>query len=126
MMRRLRALLGPLIGAWLLCHAATLAVVPVLLCVAGAETMPVECTCDHGDHSLCPMHHKRTSRPGVCVMQGAGGDGTAVLTSLLGQLGLIPSASPLAAPDGGTPYAASAVTTSSLRPSPPDPPPPRA
>ena len=126
-MRLVRALLGPLAAVWLLCHATTLAAVPVVLWVAAADAEPVICTCIHGDHAICPMHHKRSSRPALCAMQDAGGGGgAAVLTPVPGPLGVIPLIVDFALPDRAAPPPGANTSTTSLRPVPPDPPPPRA
>jgi hypothetical protein len=125
-MRLLRVLLGPLAAAWLLCHATMLAAVPVLLWVAAADAEPIVCTCMHGDHAVCPMHHARSSRPAVCAMQDASGGGTAVMTPVPGPLGVVPLVVKLAAPDGTAPRGVAGTAAASPRPVPPDPPPPRA
>jgi hypothetical protein len=125
-MRPVRALLGPLAAGWLLCHAITLAAVPVVLWVAAADAEPIICTCVHGDHAICPMHHKRSSGPALCAMQDGGGGGTAVLTPVPGPLGVVPLFIDVVLPRGATPNAGASTATASLRPVPPDPPPPRA
>jgi hypothetical protein len=126
MMRLVRALLGPLAAAWLLCHATTLGAVPVLLWAAAADAEPIVCTCMHGDHEVCPMHHTRGARPGVCAMQDASGGGTALMTPLPGPLGIVPPVADWAAPDLAAPRVTANAVAASLRPVPPDPPPPRA
>jgi hypothetical protein len=122
----MRGLLGRLATVWLLTHAATVIVVPAVLWIAAPEAAPIECTCAHGDHSYCPMHHTRAPRTGVCVMDSGGSGGAAVVTPLLGHVGIVPAPDPLFTPDRpaylltGTPAAAP------RRAAPPDPPPPRA
>lgn len=119
---RLRRALGPLAACWLLLQAATLIVGSTAIAIHAAE---LECTCE-GDHGLCPMHHR--SRAGVtrCLLQDAGDNDAGVLTPLLGHTGLVPTpARPLALVSSRT---SSRVdrTDPILRPTSPDPPPPRA
>ena len=42
---------------------------PAIALIAGAEAL--ECTCVHGDHSVCPMHRNSTGER-RCVLQGPG------------------------------------------------------
>lgn len=124
-MKRLRRALGPVAASWLLIQAATLVVVPAVF-HAGSTAAPIECTCVHdGNHSRCPMHHTSPAGAKVCF-QTSDSTGLAVLSSSLGHVGLVPRApsaftfipSRLAVPFD--------ETSKTLRPAPPDPPPPRA
>jgi len=122
-MTRVRQALRPIATVWLLGQAATLALVPTLL-----YTIPSECVCTHGADGMCPMHHK-PSAPGikVCVMQSAtDSGGPATLSGLFSVAGLLPAS----AEGTVSTFTSSAVPiVCSLvvrRPSPPEPPPPRA
>ena len=122
-MRLVRVLLAPLAAAWLFGHTATLVAVPALL---WATADPIECTCVHGDHAICPMHHKRSARPALCAMQDTGGGSPAAMTPVPGPLGVVPLVVALAFQNDTAPHAPFSADAFSLRPVPPDPPPPRA
>jgi hypothetical protein len=93
--------------------------------VSSAEDL-LECTCTHGDHAICPMHHKPAPGSKLCLMGSADDSGTAVLSSIFGAVGLVPVPTPVAVPLSDHPIVLLDITTTSLRPAPPDPPPPRA
>lgn len=121
----LRRTLGPFTAAWLLCQVAALLAGPAVFWVTSAEAL-LECTCTHGDHATCPMHHKATLGSKVCLVRSADDSGTAVVTSLLGSAGLVSVPVQVVAPRPAHTLVLTEVTTLSLRPAPPDPPPPRA
>lgn len=123
-MASLRRALRRIAVTWLLCQASTLALAPTVLGFGLAEEL-LECTCAHGDHAVCPMHHEAAPGPKLCVMGGAGGDSTAAMTSLFGGTGLLPARQPAPAPDPEPAIALAEISARSLRPAPPDPPPPR-
>ncbi len=124
-MASMRRALARLAVAWLLCEATTWALSPVVLWAS--ESHSLECTCAHGEHAICPMHHK-DSAPGVrtCVIRSADGEGVAVLTWLLTGVGLVPAGTVAAVLLVEPLPMIVDVTTASLRPPPPEPPPPRA
>jgi hypothetical protein len=124
-MRGLRRALGRIAVAWLLCQAATVTLVPTAISgFAGVHV--VECTCSHGDHATCPMHHKPAPGSKLCLMRSANDSGIAVLSWLLNGVGLMPAAAQSVTPASEPVRLFFDVTTASLRPAPPDPPPPRA
>jgi hypothetical protein len=116
-----RRAVGPIAAVWLLCQAATLAVVPILL-----EISLADCVCAHGADATCPMHHKTAAGSTACAMQSATTSVPAALNSLFSLAGLVPA----------PPHTIVRVPMVSAvrferpmltgRPSPPDPPPPRA
>lgn len=123
-MFRLRRALGPLTAVWLACQAATLTIASVAIWTS-ADVAELECTCA-GNHGICPMHHKSKAGLKECLMQSAGDSQAGVLTSLLGQVGLVQAVVHALIP---VPIVASIpidTTAGMLRPAPPDPPPPRA
>src|SRR5580704_12735322 len=122
-MRHTRRVLGPIAAVWLVCQAAMLAFVPAVL---GAR-LP-ECTCTYGAAGTCPMHHGTAAAGSkVCVIQSLTTSATATLSSLfISVVGLVPAPLRATAP---TPTTRSVFLERSMathRPSPPDPPPPRA
>lgn len=124
-MTQLRRALGPIAAAWLFYQVVTLTAAPIVFWVGSGEEL-LECTCKHGDHAICPMHHKPAPDAKICLMRSANDSGTAVLTSLLTGVGLIAEPTKVAAPLSTRILIVTESTAPSLRPPPPDPPPPRA
>lgn len=122
-MARMRPLLTRFAFVWLLCHATTLTVTPTILPFGGGAML--ECNCVHGDHAICPMHHKPVQGSELCLMQSAE-DGRVATFSWLLNLGLLPGPTATIAPECRQIRAHIDLTTATLQPSPPDPPPPRA
>jgi hypothetical protein len=122
-MAPLRRVLPRIAVTWLLCQVATLTLVPVLFWSGTAEEL-LECKCTHGDHAICPMHHKPAPGSSLCVMQSADDHAVAVF-SWLSNLGLLPRAMAPVVPEPQRAALAIDVTTASPLPAPPDPPPPR-
>jgi hypothetical protein len=119
-MTRVRRALGPIAVVWLACQAATLMIVPARL---GASL--AECACSHGADATCPMHHgAATSR--VCVVQSMTASGAATVNALFGVVGLVSVRSLAVAPVPATSALPVERPMAIGRPSPPDPPPPRA
>jgi hypothetical protein len=116
-----RAIAAPIAAIWLVCQGLTLVVVPVLL-----DASLAECVCPQGANATCPMHHKTASGPQACAMQSTTAGAPATLNALFSVTGLLPT---LAQAMVLVPRASAALFESSRltqRPSPPDPPPPRA
>jgi hypothetical protein len=120
--RQARAFLTSL---WLVMQAALLISSSVVLLTASHEETATECTCMHGEHAICPMHHRPTPGSKICLI-GSTDDTLATLGSLFQAVGLMPSVT--SAPAPAVIAAASISLTSSItvRSVPPDPPPPRA
>jgi hypothetical protein len=116
-----RRVLGRIALACLFSHMATLAVVPTVLLVhSGAGAL--ECTCSHGDHAICPMHHRSASG---CAMRSPADLAVALIPALFGLSGAMPGADARLLPpaDG---VALVPITASPVRlTTPPDLPPPR-
>jgi len=88
-MARIRRLTGPAAAIWLVIQTATLVMVPAFF-IAGSQGALVECTCAHdGNHSNCPMHHSSPIGARICI-HATDSTGFAVLSSMLGHLGLVP------------------------------------
>jgi hypothetical protein len=125
-MTHLRRVLVPVMAIWLFCQVGTVALVPVALWITAADPHAAECTCGHGVGAMCPMHHKPTGGSMPCALQAANGPGTAVLTTLVGNAGLITEPPQSIQPPTSTRCARAAdVQVAGERPVPPDPPPPR-
>lgn len=122
-MTRLRRSAGRLTLAWLLCQGATLAATATILAI-GSESL-LECTCAHGDHAMCPMHHHQAPGSKRCFMRSADADGAAVLTSLFGVVAIAAASPSIASEELAVSPRFTALAPRSLRPVPPDPPPPR-
>jgi hypothetical protein len=120
-MVRLRRALGPLIGVWLVCQAGS----------AAATWLPAfdDCECPHGDGAVCPMHHSSSGtsqQKKTCSMRGVDASATVALASLLAPAGPAPAPAIVASTSIVSPTRSSDRSADSLRPVPPDPPPPRA
>ena len=110
---------------WLAMQTALLISPSIVLLAAAHEETTAECTCAHGDHAICPMHHRPAPGTRICLI-GSADDTLATLGSLFQAAGLMPSftAAPLPA---ATPTASiDSTSTMRFRSVPPDPPPPRA
>jgi hypothetical protein len=121
----LRRVRGPLAAVWLLSQVATVALIPTALWLDIVSIDLTECTCTHGDHAMCPMHH-RSSRPGSCGMRDLANPAVTLVTSLVGDPGLSPQPDRTSAIAIAEYVAYADESASSIRPVPPDPPPPRA
>ena len=124
-MAHVRRLLGRIAVSWLLAHVGAIALSPVVLLVATAAT-PVECTCAHGDHALCPMHHAPKPGSRNCVIQASGESGLAALGPLFSGVGLPVTPTTLLPLETYDLARRAGSSFTALRPVPPNPPPPRA
>ena len=125
-MRGIRRHLAAVFGAWLLCHTCALAAAPISICLA-LNASQLECTCDHGAATECPMHHQSSAAPKTsCTCRSTSDSGLATLASMLGPFAVIDAAARLASPDGIAPAPARLPATVFHAPTIPDPPPPRA
>ena len=124
-MSRLRLSLGPIAAAWLTCQTSILLVAPAVLWGVSAEEL-LECTCTHGEHAMCPMHHTPAPGSTICLMRGATDNGAAVLSSLVGAAGVLPATGFVSTPATIPVVIPAKLTTILIRPAPPETPPPRA
>jgi hypothetical protein len=123
---RVRRALRSQIVVWLLCQAAMTTAAPVALLLASNGTVDdAECTCAHGEHAICPMHHSKPQDATECLLRGVDHPDTATLASALSLVGLVPVSAPAAAAalDRTTTLAVPAFAIH--RSAPPEPPPPR-
>ena len=123
-MTRLRRALGRFAVAWLLCQSATLAILPAAVWASAED--PLECTCAHGNHTICPMHHKPAPGSRQCQMRSTHHGDPALLSSLFSAIGLVPPSAPATVSERGSLVVHPDATGVILRPAAPDPPPPRA
>jgi len=123
-MTRLRRILGPIAATWLACQVAGLTAAPLVVWL-NAPVGGVECTCTHGDHAMCPMHHRPASDT-RCAVHAAHESGTGVLSTFLSSVGIVTPAQVTLVPAPITAVSLSDRTPAPFRPAPPDPPPPRA
>src|SRR4051812_11760454 len=114
-----RRALGRIALACLCGQLGTSAIVPAVLV---AEAGALECTCSHGDHAMCPMHHRSSTR---CGIRGTPDFAAVLIPALLGFTGMMPlPGSP--APRLDTRSVFDRVSAPLLlRTAPPDAPPPR-
>ena len=120
-MLRARRALSAVAAIWLVCHAATLAVAPAML---GASL--ADCECIHGAEAMCPMHHTTSAGFKVCAMRSVTTSTTATLNALFSVAALVPVRHLAMAPVPTACPMRLECSTATERPSPPDPPPPRA
>lgn len=125
-MRLARRVLAPIAAVWLVCHGATLTLVPALLWLQSRDANAAECTCATGAEATCPMHHRTAAGANVCVIQSLTTNATATLNALFGIVGLVPAPLMTTAPVPTVSPALLDWSMATERPSPPDPPPPRA
>jgi hypothetical protein len=119
----LRRSLQRIAVTWLLCQAATLTLAPALLWFGSTEEL-LECTCIHGDHAICPMHHKTAPGSKICLMRGSHDSSVAVF-SWLSNIGLVPAPTTALMAEHRPVSHPLEVSAPSFRSTPPDPPPPR-
>src|SRR3954467_12157043 len=102
-MTRLRRALAPLAAIWLVCQLGAAALVQLTLSASAGQERAAACTCGHGAHAMCPMHHRASGPDRTCSMQPVNTMPTAVLSALVGLPGFVPGAtSSLGAPDAST------------------------
>jgi hypothetical protein len=110
---------------WLVMQATLLISPSIVLLAAAHEETAAECTCAHGDHAICPMHHRTVPGARICLIGGAD-DTLASLGSLFQAAGLMPSIAPASQPASIPTASIDSPSTITFRSVPPDPPPPRA
>jgi hypothetical protein len=127
-MRGIRRHLAAVFGAWLLCHMCALAAAPISICLSSTASAPqLECTCDHGDATECPMHHKSSAQPKpTCTCRSTSDAGLATLASMLGPFAVVHADARIVSPDGTSSAPALQPASFFIAPTSPDPPPPRA
>lgn len=99
----MRPQLARIAGGWLVFHLCLLISIPTIVCsTMSASTVGAECTCDHGDGQMCPMHHTRSSSKVTagshsCSCRSTSDPLTALVASLTGPAAVLaPSVSVIA------------------------------
>lgn len=124
-MRRIREALVLLTALWLVMQAALLISPSIVPLAAAHEETAAECTCSHGEHAICPMHHRPAPGTRICLI-GSADDTLATLGSLFQASGLMPAITSAPVPAAITTTSIDSTSTMTFRSVPPDPPPPRA
>jgi hypothetical protein len=102
-MRRIRPQLSYIAGGWLVLHLCLLVSVPTALCATiAAHTIGAECTCDHEDGQMCPMHHttskaKASSDAHSCSCRSTSDPDAAIAASLIGPAAVLAPSTSLVA-----------------------------
>src|SRR5689334_19400275 len=109
---------------WLSCQIASVVIMPVAAWV-GAIGL-TECICPHGAGAACPMHKQPESGSKMCVMRSVDDQSTMVFGSMFGLTPPPPKAVVIAYPALVWNVTLRQFSLILLRPSPPEPPPPRA
>ena len=125
-MTGLRRAIGPLAAVWLSCHVASVALVPIAISASAADTDVAGCSCVHGAEATCPMHHQTSPHSKVCVMRGMDDQASVVLAFIFAWTGFIPSSDTAIVPPSNTLQPITVTFPLAGRPTPPEPPPPRA
>lgn len=123
-MTRVREALVLLTALWLVMQAALLISPSIVLLAAAHEETAAQCTCSHGEHAICPMHHRPVPGTRICLI-GSADDTLATLGSLFQAAGLMPSITSAAAPAPIPTASIDSTSTITFRSVPPDSPPPR-
>jgi hypothetical protein len=120
--RHARALLT---SVWLVGQAALFIAPSVVLLATSHVEAAEECTCTHGEHAICPMHHRPAPGTRMCLI-GSADDTLATLGSLFQAAGFVPSFTSAPAPVAIPTASIDSNSAITVRSVPPDPPPPRA
>jgi len=131
-MRWIRSQVARVAAGWLVFHVCLIVSVPITLCsTVSSSSVGAECTCDHGDGQMCPMHHvvskSKTGSPShSCSCRSTSDPLAAVTASLIGPPAVVaPRVASIAlrVAVGNSPaFAAEPLDSASV----PDSPPPRA
>ena len=82
-----------LVGVWLLCQAANIAVAPITFCCQNVATAGEDEKCCPGllPGEICPMHHTKEGER-TCKMRASCSNSDASIVALAGGLGAVPIA----------------------------------
>lgn len=83
-MVRMRRWLGTVAVATVLLHGVVIGATTLVAVVHPEELPGLECTCDHGEHAMCPMHQpNRSDQDSTCRMQSTGDLSLAAISVLV-------------------------------------------
>src|SRR5260221_499599 len=93
-MTRLRRMLRSATAFCFCCQIIGLTASPIALCLEMSyASAGLECTCGHGDHAMCPMHHPAPAKPrskSDCSCRSTADPNAAVLVGLVGSPAVMP------------------------------------
>ena len=104
-MARLRSVLRLLATVCMCWQVAGLAASQAALWIDASRDSAVECTCAHGDHSNCPMHHSvpaQARSKSDCSCRGTTDPAVAVLAAIIGPIAVVPERIALDIPVSGS------------------------
>ncbi len=88
----LRPRLALVVCGWLAIELCLFIAVPIALSPgSGAVALSAECTCEHGDGQMCPMHHTRSTshRGSAYTCRGAFDPAAGLAACLIGPAGVL-------------------------------------
>jgi len=101
-MALVRRALRSLAAVCVCCQVVGYAASPVVLCFDGAhDSAAPDCTCAHGDHTTCPMHHSAPTTPrskSDCSCKSTADPASAILVAIVGPTAVMPDRVALDAP----------------------------
>jgi len=125
-MRTFRRRLVWAVCGWLCCQLSILTAAPLSLFAGAAHAADsLSCTCVHGDHAQCPMHHPAHPKPD-CQCRNTTDPDAATIVSLLGPVAVLVGTPSRLTPPAITKSPAHQITRFISFIAPPDGPPPRA
>jgi hypothetical protein len=128
----IRPRLARVAAGWLVFQLTLLLAVPTTLCsTISASTVGAECTCDHDDGTVCPMHHTRSRAHGEsgshsCSCRSTSDPMAALAAALTGPPAVLVAEANSAASFDSAEYAEITASAPLHRIAVPDSPPPRA
>jgi len=130
-MRWTRSQIARIAGAWLVFHLCLFVSAPTAICCTMSATgNAAECTCDHSDGGMCPMHHTRShGMPAAdahsCKCRGTTDPVAALAAFLTGPMAVLVPAASAVAPASASVQAVAFFPTPLASSFVPDSPPPR-
>ena len=104
-MTRLRSMLRLLATVCVCWQVVGLAASPAVLCFDAVRDAAVACTCAHGDHGMCPIHHSMPVQPrskSDSSCRGTTDPAVAVLAAIIGPIAVVPERIALDIPVSGS------------------------
>jgi len=97
----IRPRLALVASAWLAFQLCLFVSIPTALSPNTTASVGAECTCEHGDGQICPMHHSRSVPKGQgshpCACRSTADPASTIAASLIGPAGVLtPAAATIA------------------------------